>query len=125
MLQQGHRDQITELMWQLRRRPEESNRSSSDELEIKKRFGADAQLGSTPQVERDRLIYFEDLPGELQPVLRVQLGQAGDVSAVIETSTGFLLYLALSKTEEALTVAGLSLPKRSYEEWLNEPRDLP
>jgi len=58
-------------------------------------------------------------------VLRAQLRQAGDVSAVIAMPTGFLLYLAMSRTEKALTVASLSLPKRCYEEWLNEQKDLP
>jgi hypothetical protein len=54
----------------------------------------------------------------LQNVLRVQLRQPGDVSAVIETPSGFLLYVAQAKTEAVLVTAGLSLPKRSYEQWL-------
>jgi hypothetical protein len=60
------------------------------------------------------------LPGELQRVLRLQLRQPGDVSAVIEAPGGFLLYVAKEKTDTALTVACLSLPKRSYEQWLSE-----
>ncbi len=64
-------------------------------------------------------LYFEDLPPELQNVLRAQLQKPGDVSAVIETSQGFLLYLARDRTAETLLVAVLSLPKRSYEEWLS------
>ena len=43
-----------------------------------------------------------------------------DVSAVIETPGGFLLYVAREKTDTALNVACLSLPKRSYEQWLYE-----
>jgi hypothetical protein len=50
-------------------------------------------------------------------VLRVQLRRDGDASAVIETPGGFLLYVAKEKTDTALTVVCLSLPKRSYEEW--------
>lgn len=53
-------------------------------------------------------------------MLRVQLRQVGDVSAVIETPSSFLLYVAKEKTATALTVACLSLPKRSYEQWLAE-----
>jgi hypothetical protein len=68
----------------------------------------------------DQKLYFEDLPGELQNVLRVQLRQPGDVSAVIETPGGFMLYVTKEKTDAALSVAGLSLPKRSYEQWLEE-----
>ena len=68
----------------------------------------------------DRKFYFEDLPSELQNVLRVQLIRPGDVSAVIETPGAFLLYLAREKTTAALSVAALSLPKRSYEEWLEQ-----
>jgi len=44
------------------------------------------------------------------------------VSAVIEMSGGFMLYLATEKTDTVLSVAGLSLPKRSYEQWLEEQK---
>jgi hypothetical protein len=60
------------------------------------------------------------LPIELQRVLRLQLRQPGDVSAVIEAPDGFLLFVAKETTNTALTVACLSLPKRSYEQWLSE-----
>ena len=50
----------------------------------------------------------------------MQLRQAGDVSAVIETPSGFLLYVCKERTAENLAVATLSLPKRGYEEWLAE-----
>ncbi len=63
---------------------------------------------------------FNDLPGPLQKTLRAQLHRAGDISAVIETPREFLLCVAISKTEETLSVAALSLPKRSYAEWLDE-----
>ena len=113
--------QLTETTWQLGARPAETNAPAADELEIKQRFGPNAQLLSSPRgAERDRKQYFEDLPGELQRVLRVQLRQPGDVSAVIEAPGGFLLYVAKETTDTALTVACLSLPKRSYEQWLSE-----
>lgn len=68
--------------------------------------------------DRDRKLYFEDLDPELQKVLRVQLQKPGDVSAVIETPGGFLVFQAKAKTFAALTAASLTIPKRSYEEWL-------
>jgi hypothetical protein len=39
---------------------------------------------------------------------------------VVETPGGFLLYVAKEKSDAVLSVAGLSLPKRSYEQWLTE-----
>jgi len=119
ILKASHSNEVSETTWQLRSRPAETNAPAPDELEIKQRFGPNARLLSSPQrAERDH--YFEDLPAELQRVLRVQLRQPGDVSAVIETPGGFLLYLAREKTATALSVTCLSLPKRSYEQWLSE-----
>ena len=113
--------QLTETTWQLGARPAETNAPAAEELEIKQRFGPNAQLLSSPHgAERDRKQYFEDLPSELQRVLRVQLRKPGDVSAVIEAPAGFLLFVAKETTDTALTMACLSLPKRSYEQWLSE-----
>lgn len=68
--------------------------------------------------------YFEDLDPELQHVLRMQLRQPGDVSAVIETAGGFLVFLAKSRNAETLAAASFSLPKRSYDDWLaQQPGD--
>ena len=68
--------QLTETTWQLGPRPAETNAPAAEELDIKQRFGPNAQLLSSPHgAERDRKQYFEDLPGELQRVLRVQLRQ--------------------------------------------------
>jgi hypothetical protein len=77
-----------------------------------------AQVLTPPTSERDRKTYFEDLDPELQKVLRVQLQKPGDVSAVIETPGGFLVFVAKEKTAKTLSAASLSIPKRSYEEWL-------
>ena len=125
---------VPELTWQLAPRPAESRTpappaGTSTSTEVKARSSAYsieataqvAQVIASPEKsagDRERMLYFEDLPPELQNVLRAQLRKSGDVSAVIETPQGFLLYLAKSRTEDTLAVAVLSLPKRSYEEWL-------
>ena len=117
---------FSEAAWQLGARPEEKPATpTADEIEIKKRFGANAQIISSPNagLGKEQKFYFEDLPGELQKVLRAQLRQPGDVSAVIETPGGFLLYLAKEKTGAVLSVASLSIPKRSYEQWLEEQNE--
>lgn len=125
LLQRSHSNAVTETTWQLGARPAETNAPGADEMEIKKRFGPDAQLLSAPSAGagKERKLYFEDMAEDLQNVLRVQLRRASDVSAVIETPGGFLLYVAKEKTEALLSVAGLSLPKRSYEQWLEAQRD--
>jgi hypothetical protein len=125
LLQQTHSNAVTETTWQLGARPAETNAPTADEIEIKKRFGSNAQILSSPRAGdgQERKFYFEDLPQELQQVLRVQLRQPGDVSAVIEMPGGFLLYLAKEKAAATLSVATLSLPKRSYEQWLNEQNE--
>ena len=64
--------------------------------------------------------YLEDLPPELQRVLRVQLRQPRDISAVIEMPRGFLLCVLQSRTSAAMTAGTLFLPKRPLEEWLAE-----
>ena len=120
-LKQANSNAVTETTWQLGPPPAETNAPAADEMEIKKRFGPDAQIINAPHdAETERKIYFADLPAELQNVLRVQLREPGDVSAVIETPGGFLLYLLVEKTAAQMSVASLALPKRSYEEWLNQ-----
>jgi hypothetical protein len=122
LLKRNHSNDVTETTWQLGVGPAETNAPAADELEIKKRFGPNAQILSPPSAggKEDRKYYFEDLPGELRNVLQAQLRQPGDVSAVIETPGGFLLYVCKARTAETLSVAALSLPKRSYEQWLAE-----
>ena len=123
LLKASHSNEVSETTWQLTPRPAETNAPAPDELEIKKRFGPNAQIISSPHsAERERKLYFEDLPPALQDVLRVQLRQPGDVSAVIEAPGGFLLYVTREKTDLALAVACLSLPKRSYDHWLEEQK---
>jgi hypothetical protein len=121
-LRQAHSNEVSATTWQLGLRPtEKPGAENPDAVEIRKRFGPNAQILSSPQVGgKERKFYFEDLPAELQRVLRVQLRQPGDVSAVMEMPGGFLVYVCKEKTAETLSVATLSLPKRSYEQWLAE-----
>jgi hypothetical protein len=122
LLKRSHSNAVTETIWQLGAHPEEKTGAESpDEVKIHKRFGANAQILSSPHSgDQDHKFYFEDLPPELQNVLRVQLRQPGDVSAVIEMPSGFLLYVAKEKTDAVLSMVGLSLPKRNYDQWLAE-----
>jgi hypothetical protein len=62
--------------------------------------------------------YFEDLNPELAKLLKAQLHTAGDVSAVIETDTTFLIFQAKEINETTMEVASKRIPKRSYDEWL-------
>ena len=121
LLKRSQSNAVTETTWHLGVRPPETNTPAADEMEIKKRFGPNAQALSSPHAAgREAKSYFEDLPGELQNVLRAQLRQPGDVSAVIEIPGGFLLYVAKDKTDTVLSAGGVSLPKRGYEQWLGE-----
>ena len=122
-LQRAHASQVGKVTWQLGTRPlDEKPIPTTGELEIKKRFGPEARILSSAAVEHSKVKnnHFEDLPADLKKVLSVQVRRVGDVSAVIETPVGFLLYLAEEKTTEILTVSVLSIAKRSYEEWLVE-----
>lgn len=120
---------LQEVTWQLTPRPEDGKSAISTPPPQTKGLAKSgaysveataqiAQVLSPPAEERDRKCYFEDLDPELQKVLRVQLQKPGDVSAVIETPGGFLVFQAKEKTAETFSAASLSVPKRSYEEWL-------
>lgn len=126
ILKNASSGQFTETTWQLGPRGPDTDPPSVDEREVRKRFGPDAKLLSSPSRGGDeRKFYFADLPGEWQRVLRLQLRRSGDVSAVIETPGGFLIYVCTEKTADQLSVATLFLPKRGYEEWLAEQAQIP
>jgi hypothetical protein len=77
-----------------------------------------------PKDARAKLHYFSELSPELQNVLRLQLRAAGDVTAVIETPDGFLLFLATQKTTMELAAAAINIPKGDYDQWLAEQSGL-
>jgi hypothetical protein len=120
LLKRVYPNAVSETTWQFGEPPTQLSTPGADEIEIQKRFGPNAQILSAPRGGKDTKFYFTDLPPELQNVIRVQLRAAGDVSAVIETPAAFLLYIAKRRTDSVLSVAALSLPKRSYEKWLEE-----
>jgi hypothetical protein len=122
---------MEDVTWQLTPRPADNESASTPHPPPPQTKGAaksgsytveaTAQLAQTltpPPGGKDAKLHFEDLDPELQQVLRVQLQKPGDVSAVIETPRGFLVFLAKEKSAKALTAASLSISKRSYEEWL-------
>jgi hypothetical protein len=120
-LKQANSNALSEITWQLAPRPADADAPAVDEIEIRKRFGPEARILSPHgDAAGDRKFYFDELPPVLQKVLLAQLRGPGDVSAVIETPDGFLLYLAREKSEHTLSAARLSLPKRGYEQWLAE-----
>jgi hypothetical protein len=118
LLLRDHTNEVSETVWQLGARPMETNASGIDPVEIQKRFGPKAQILSSPEFPGAPKFYFSDLPGPLQQVLRTQLRQAGDISAVIEVPSGFLLYLCRKKDAQTLDACLLTVPKRGYEAWI-------
>ena len=127
LLRQGHSNEVSQTTWQLVP-PRETTPDSAhfDPVELRPRFGPDAEfLSSSHGRDQESRLYFRDLPSELRRVLRAQLRQAGDVSAVVEMPHAFLVYVCTEKTAGTLSVATLALPKRSYEQWLTEPDGSP
>jgi hypothetical protein len=119
-LQRTHSNDVHETTWQLRPPPvPKPDRPAADAEEIRQRFGPNAQiLSAPPPAQEDLQFYFADLPDDLQKVLRAQLRQAGDVSAVIELPGAFQVYVCKEKTGETFRAAVLTISKRSYEQWL-------
>ncbi len=124
---------FTETNWQLHSRPEgtaapapatapvqtkESPKSTSYSIEATAQIAQ--VLGGGPEKagsEREKA-YLEDFPPDLQNLIRLQLKKPGDVSALVEMPNHFLILLALERTESSLRAASMSLPKRSYDDWL-------
>lgn len=119
--------EMQEVTWQLTPRSAASApphppapataKSGSYAVEATVQLAPPSAAPGTPAGTRDQFL-FEDLDPQLRHVLSAQLRQPGDVSAVIEMPSGFLVFQAKEKTGLVLTAARFSLPKRSYEEWL-------
>ncbi|MEO8350687.1 MAG: hypothetical protein ABI680_03090 [Chthoniobacteraceae bacterium] len=134
---------VNDVVWQMAPRPAEAERAASFDGPLglpnsptsAKAGSSSYSIDATAQVARPLAPsgntgpakpYFEDLPPELQRVLGAQLRTPGDVSAVIEISGGFLVFLAKEKTAETLSAASFSVRKRGYEEWLaSQPAENP
>lgn len=124
-----------EVTWQLTPRPTEetpaapsgpvsgSGKSANYSVEATVQI---AQVLSAPAASghAEKKLYFEDLEPQLQNVLRAQLRQPGDVSAVIELPSGFLVFQAKEKTDATLAATSITIPKRSYEAWLAQQPEL-
>ena len=129
---------VSEVKWQLGPRSAEAQspdpkspvetpllvkaRSSKYSLNATATF-AQALTPVEPPSEPEDKSWFENLSSELRNVLRAQLQQPGDVSAVIETPNGFLLFVANDKTDKSLSAAVLSVSKISFEQWLSEQKE--
>ncbi len=95
------RPDVREVVWQLAARPKT----------------ADAKANPARDVGLSKA-YFSDLPAEMQKVLDAQLRQPGDISAVFGSDSNFALYLATSRTAEALTTQAVELPRLTFDDWL-------
>ena len=62
--------------------------------------------------------YFADLHADMQKVLAAQLQKPGDVSAVFGSDSSFAIYVATSRTAEALTAQAVEISRLSFDDWL-------
>ncbi len=133
VLKQSQPATFNERTWQLtaRRLPESVNLNSGskDVLQVPAKSSAGPYLlegtatfgpaVSAPVKDPGApFLYFGDLPLELQRVLQAQLKAAGDVSAVVEASGGFLLFIATAKTAQTLAAASVQFSKWDFEQWV-------
>jgi hypothetical protein len=123
---------LQESVWQMGERTEEA--SATQAATTATRVKANSAIYSndatalvaqvlTPFGQPDdspRVLCFADLPAELQQVLQIELNQTGAVSSIIETPAGYLIYVARAISADSLTIATLTIPRRSYEEWLSQ-----
>ena len=123
-LQRLGSNRVMQATWRLTPRPADSHETPADPARIRAQSGPEASALSQPfGADTDPQHYFDDLPEPLQEVLKAQLRQAGDISAVIETPASFLLYLAREKNDSVLIAACLALPKRGFDHWLDGQPD--
>lgn len=110
---------ISEVTWHFAPARREGEASLPEETEIHRQFGPKTHaLSSLPTAPGEPALHLDDLPPLLRRVLNAQLRRPGDVSAVIERPDAFALYLCRARDEHALSVVAMTVPKRSYEQWL-------
>src|SRR5262249_48935617 len=116
-LKVSHHAGLSEVTWLLGV-PATKSTSQPVEQEVKLQPAPPTrQRPADDSIPLQRPLFFAQLPSRLQEILRAQLRQRGDVSAVIETPEAFSIYTVREKTAEFLDAAVISIPKRSYEEW--------
>lgn len=75
-------------------------------------------IGGAGQEPKDTKEYFSDLNPELAAVLKKHLEKPGDVSPIIETTSGFRIYQAREMTAFHWKVESVFIPRISYDDWL-------
>lgn len=95
------RTDVREVKWQLGAKPKATEVAAARPTPL----GAEKQ-------------YLADLHADMQKVLAAQLQQPGDVSAVFGSDSNFALYVATSRTAEALTVQAVEMSRLNFDDWL-------
>ena len=96
-------------------RAQASSADYSNEAEVE--GAGELVVGNGTQAEPT---LFVELPVRLQRVLAAQLRAPGDVSAVVETDTAFLVYRLGKLTAREMQVTAHAFEKRHFDEWLAE-----
>jgi hypothetical protein len=81
-------------------------------------------IGGAGQEPKDIKQYLSDLDSELAAVLKKHLQKPGDVSPIIESTSGFSIYQAREMTADHWKVEVVFIPRISYNEWLESQADL-
>lgn len=80
-------------------------------------------IGGGGQKPKDTKQYFSDLDPELAAVLKKHLQKSGDVSPIIEATSGFSIYQAMEITAVQWNVSSVFISRRSYDDWLASQAD--
>lgn len=75
-------------------------------------------MGGAGQEPKDTNHYFGDLDPELAAILKKHLQKSGDVSPIIEATSGFSIYQAKEITVDQWNVSCVFISRRSYDDWL-------
>ena len=80
-------------------------------------------IGGAGQEPKDTKQYLSDLDSELTTVLKKHLQKPGDVSPIIESTSGFSIYQAREMTADQWKVESVFIPRISYDHWLKSQED--